>query len=305
LQLSWLNQAQFAGFYVAQQKGYYAAEGLDVQILPGGPNVTSIQQIGAGAADFAIDSVLALYQARDAGVDVIAVAQADQTDFFVMLSRKSSGITTAQDFRGKKVGVFPDEWEFNALMGKLGMTAGTDFTLVQQGFTMDPFISGQLDVASASLANEYNVLLEGSNPPFKASDLNVIRFEDYGVSVPHDTLLTSNAFVTAHHDAAVAFIRASIKGWKDAYSNQSSAIDTTMNIIQANTAQSARQHQELMLQAMQGVQLPNGLDPSQWGKFDPAVYLSVAQIANSYLKLSKPVDAAAAYRTDLWEAATK
>ena len=299
LQLSWVEQAQFAGYYVARDKGFYAAEGLDVEILPGGPNVSTIQQISGGAADFGIDGVLALYQARDSGLDIVSIAQTDQKDGFIKVARKSSGITKAEDFKGKKVGNFPDEWEFDALTAKLGLKPGTDFTFVQQGFTMDPFISGELDVASATMWNEYNILIEGPNPKFKPEDLNIIHYDDYGVATPHDAVLTSGDMVSKNRDTAVKFLRASTKGWLDAYADEKGAIDIVMKVVLAGTEQSSREHQELMLKAMKTLQLPEGTTNADFGKIDDSIYASAKTIAETYLKLKNPVDLSKASTKDI------
>jgi NitT/TauT family transport system substrate-binding protein len=304
LQLSWVEQAQFAGYYVARDKGYYDAVNLDVEILPGGPNVSVIQQLGAGAADFGIDSALALFQARDTGVPVVAVAQTDQRDGFIKVARADSGITRYEDIVGKVVGNFPDEWEFDALIAKLELEPGTDFTLVQQGFTMDPFISGELDVASATLWNEYNVLIEGENPPFQPEDLVILSYDDYEVAIPHDALITSETMIADNRDAAVAFLCASFNGWRDAYANPAEAIDIVMNVVLAGTEQSSREHQQLMLEAMRQLQLPEGFDPARFGWIDPVIYEQGKAIADTYLTMSAPVDLTVAYRTDLWEEAS-
>jgi NitT/TauT family transport system substrate-binding protein len=263
-----------------------------------------IQQLGAGTADFGIDSALALFQARDTGIPVVSVAQTDQRDGFIKVARVDSGITRYEDITGKVVGNFPDEWEFDALIAKLGLEPGTDFTLVQQGFTMDPFINGELDVASATLWNEYNVLIEGDNPPFQPEDLVILSYDDYEVAIPHDALLTTEAMIADNRDAAVAFLCASFNGWREAYANPSEAIDIVMTVVLAGTEQSSREHQELMLEAMRQLQLPEGFDPARYAWIDPVIYEQGKAIADTYLTLSAPVDLAAAYRTDLWEEAS-
>lgn len=305
LQLSWVHQAQFAGYYVAEDKGFYKAEGLDVEVLPGGPNISMIQQVANGAADFTVDNALSLYQARDSGVDALLVAQMDQGDYYVKVARTDSGISKPDDFKGKTVGVWFDEWEFYALIKKTGLNPETDLDVVQQAFSMDPFISGELDVATTTIHNELNLLLHGANPVFRPDELVVFSYDDFGVGVPHDGLITSSAFLTAHPEAAVAFVRASLKGWREAFRDQSGAVESVMKRVQLGTEQSTREHQELMLGSLESIHLPAGFPEGDYGKVDPAVYERLGKLADDYLDLKSPVDVKASYRTDIWEQAAQ
>ena len=301
LQLEWVPQAQFAGFYVAVDKGFYAAEGLDVTILGGGPSVRSIDQLANGTAQFGLDSPLGMYLARDAGVPVKLIGQLDQKDGFVKIMRKDSGISKPADFRGKKVGVWGDEWEFYPLMKSVNIDPQTDLTLVQQAFTMDAFLNGELDVASATLWNEYNVVLAAGIDP---DDLIVINYSDYGFGIPHGAIITTEEYLSANRDVAVRFVRASIRGWLDAYADQTGAIDSVMKVVQGGTEQSAREHQELMLAAMKTLQLPDGFSEANYGKPDPVYYATAAQIAEDYDLVNNPLDVAAGYDLSIWDDAT-
>jgi NitT/TauT family transport system substrate-binding protein len=301
VQLSWVEQAQFAGIYVAREKGYCAEEGLDVTILPGGPNVRSIQQIASGAATFGIDSSLAVYQARDAGIPVVIVAQPDQKDGFVKVARADSGIESPEDFAGKTVGVWPDEYEFYPLMTSVGIDPDTDLTLVQQAFTMDAFINGELDVASATLWNEYNVLLESG---IAEEDLTVFNYTDYGMGIPHDAIITSEDTLANQRDVVVGFVRCNIRGWLDAHADPEGAIDIVMPYVLAGTEQSSREHQLNMLAAMKELQLPEGFPESDFAKPALEIYADAARIAEEYdLVENKPVDVEAGFDATVWQEA--
>jgi NitT/TauT family transport system substrate-binding protein len=301
-QIEWVPQAQFAGFYVALDKGYYRDEVLDVTILPGGPDVRTIDQLANGTAQFGLESSLGMYLARDAGVPVKLIGQVDQKDGFVKIMRKDSGITKPEDFKGKKVGVWGDEWEFYALMAKAGLDPQKDLTLVQQAFTMDAFLNKELDVASATLWNEYNVVLESG---VKESDLNVINYTDFGVGIPHGGIVTTEDYLKNNRDVAVKFLKASDKGWLDAYKDQKGAVDIVMKVVEGGTEQSARDHQERMLKAMQTLQLPEGFAEKDFGKPNPEFYSTAAQIAKDYKLVKKPVDVEAGYDLSVWQDATK
>jgi NitT/TauT family transport system substrate-binding protein len=303
MQLSWVPQAQFAGFLVAKEKGYYDAENLDVDILPGGPDITPIQALATGGADFTVDGIASLYAARDKGIPAISVAQIDQKSGFALVAYKTSGITQPEQFKGRKVGVWygGNEYEFLALMAKVGINPDTDLTVVKQPFTMDPFLNHELDVASATLWNEYNVLLEQGLTP---DDLNVIHYDDYGTAIPRGTLITTESMVKDHNDLVQRFVRATLKGWQDAFTNQPAAIDATMKYVLQGTEQSSRRHQELMLQQMAQLDLPAGFDPARLGYQDQQVYAQVADIAQQFNLVQNPVDVNASYTPEFWQAAT-
>jgi NitT/TauT family transport system substrate-binding protein len=301
LQLEWVEQAQFAGFYVARDKGYCAEEGLDLTILPGGPNVRSIQQVASGAATFGLDSSLALYQARDAGIPVVLVAQPDQKDGFVKIAFKDAGITEPAEFAGKTVGVWPDEYEFYPLMASVGIDPDSDLTLVQQAFTMDAFLNRELDVASATLWNEYNVVLESGVSP---DDLTVWNYSDYGFGIPHGGIITLEETLANDRETVVSLVRCSIRGWLDAYANPDEAIDIVMNYVLEGTEQSGREHQEKMLAAMKTLQLPEGFPESDFGKPNPEFYATAAAIAEEYdLVNNEPIDVESGYDLTVWEEA--
>src|SRR5215218_8023977 len=177
LQLKWLHQAQFAGFYVAADKCYYQAEGLDVELLPGGPDVVPSQKVLTGAADVGVDWVGSLLANRDKGQPLVDIFQAYQSSGLYLISKKTAGINGPADLKGKKVGVWTggNEFEFRALMDKYkfdnSIDNNKDMTVIKQGFEMDSFVNGQLDAASAMTYNEYNVVLEAGVKP---DELNVI-----------------------------------------------------------------------------------------------------------------------------------
>src|SRR5262249_22842261 len=155
LQLKWVPQAQFAGYYVALDADLYAEERLDVTLLPGGPDVAAEQQVGGGRADFGVGWGARLLAARDRGLPLVAVGQICQSSGVRLVSGKAAGIARPEDLRGKRVGVWygGNEYEFLALMDKLGYEPHRDLHVIEQGFTMDPFLAGELDAASATTYN--------------------------------------------------------------------------------------------------------------------------------------------------------
>ena len=227
LQLKWVPQAQFAGYFVALEKGYYKDENLDVTIVPGGPDIVSEQQVANGQADFGVDWVASFLAFRDKGLPLVDVAQIYQSSGLLLVSKKSANITKPEDLKGKNVGVWygGNEFEFLALMDKLKFDPDKDMTVIKQGFTMDPFLAGQMDAASAMTYNEYQIVLESG---VKAEDLNVINYTTEGVGMLEDNLFASEDMVKAKPDLVQRFVRASIKGWQGAIDDQPFAVTAVM-----------------------------------------------------------------------------
>jgi len=151
LQIKWVPQAQFAGYFVALEKGFYKDENLDVTIVPGGPDIVSEQQVVNSQADFGVDWVASFLAFRDKGLPIVDVAQVYQSSGLTLVSKRSANITKAEDLKGRSVGVWygGNEFEFLALMDKLHYDPDKDLNVIKQGFTMDPFLAGQMDAASA------------------------------------------------------------------------------------------------------------------------------------------------------------
>jgi NitT/TauT family transport system substrate-binding protein len=287
LQIKWVPQAQFAGYFVALDKGYYSDENLDVQIIPGGPDIVSEQQVANGQAEFGVDWVASFLAFRDKGLPLTDVAQIYQSSGLMLISRKTANIQSPTDLKGKNVGVWygGNEFEFLALMDKLGYDPDKDMNVIKQGFTMDPFLAGQMDAASAMTYNEYEVVLESG---VNASDLNVIRYNDEGVGMLEDNLFTSEDMVANKPDLAQRFVRASLRGWKDAVANQSDAVGIVMKYVEPGST--TVDHQTRMMSEVAKLVLPNGMTPDQIGVMDANRFATTADIAYKFHVINAPAD---------------
>ena len=243
LQLQWVTQAQFAGYYVALDKGWYAEEGIDLTIEPGGPDLIPVDLLSSGAVDFATALLPDLAVAVQEGKPLISISQIQQNNGLLLLSFKSSGIETPQDFRGKRVGVWLGGWDaqFRALIAEAGLTT-EDFELVPQGFSMDPFLEGDLDVASAMIYNEYHVVLEHGISP---DELNIIDYADYGLDFPGDTLCTRRETCEQNPDLCVRMLRASLRGWQYAVDHPEEAAALVLKYDKSGVQ--TREHQIAMM----------------------------------------------------------
>jgi NitT/TauT family transport system substrate-binding protein len=232
LQLQWVAQAQFAGYYAALDQGYYADEGLDVTIQEAGTDTVPIDSLTAGDVDYAISWVPKVLGSIEQGANVTDVAQIFERSATTQISFKDKGITDPADLAGKTVGSwgYGNEWELFAGMQKSGVDAATDITLVQQAFDMNGFLAGDIDAAQAMTYNEYAQVLETMNPDtgklYQPDDLNVINWNDVGTAMLQDAIWADAGRLAddpAYADTTVAFIKASIKGWIYARDNPEEA----------------------------------------------------------------------------------
>lgn len=249
LQLKWVTQAQFAGYYVAADKGFYADEGLEVEIKPGGPDIAPAQVIAGGGADVVLDWMPSALASREKGLGLVNIAQPFKSSGMMLTCRKDSGITSPADFKGKTLGVwfFGNEYPFLSWMSKLGiLTDGSDggVTVLKQGFNVDPILNKQADCVSTMTYNEYWQIIDAG---LSADDLVVFKYEDQGVATLEDGIyvLEENLKDDAFKDKMVRFVRASMKGWKYAEENP----DEAAEIVLDNDASGAQteKHQKRMM----------------------------------------------------------
>ena len=233
LQLQWVAQAQFAGYYAAVEQGYYEDEGLDVKIREAGTDTVPIKSVADGDADYAISWVPKVLGSIEQGVNVTDVAQIFERSGTTQISFKDKDITTAADLKGKKVGSwgFGNQWELFAGMQKAGINTDSGISLVQQAFDMKGFLAGDIDAAQAMTYNEYAQVLETINPDtgklYQPNELNVINWNDEGTAMLQDAIWadTEKLKDKDFQDETVKFIKASIKGWVYARDNAQKAAD--------------------------------------------------------------------------------
>ena len=249
LQLKWVTQAQFAGYYVAKDKGFYKEEDLDVEIKPGGPDVAPVQVLAGGGADVVLDWMPSALASREKGVPLVNIAQPFKSSGMMLTCRKDSGITSPADFKGKTLGVWfgGNEYPFLNWMNKLGLkTDGSDggVTVLKQGFNVDPILQKQADCVSTMTYNEYWQIIDAGLTP---DDLVVFKYEDQGVSTLEDGIYVLEASLKdeAMADKLTRFVRASMKGWKYAEENP----DEAAGIVLENDASGAQteKHQKRMM----------------------------------------------------------
>ena len=218
LQLKWVTQAQFAGYYVALDRGFYEEEDLNVKILAGGPDIAPGQVLAGGGADVMIDWLPSALAAREKGLPIVNIAQPFKSSGLMLTCWKDTGITGPQDFRGKTIGVwfYGNEYPFLSWMSQEGISTDggeNGVTVLKQGFNVDPLLQRQADCISTMTYNEFGQVLDAGVSP---DELVTFKYEDVGVATLEDGLyaLEANLADPAFMDRMVRFVRASMKGWK-------------------------------------------------------------------------------------------
>ena len=268
LQLKWVAQAQFAGYYAAQKQGFYKDAGLDVTIKAGGPNTAPEQVIAGGGADVIVDWMPGALAAREKGVPLVNIAQPFKRSGMMLTCRKETGIVQPADFKGKTLGVwfFGNEYPFLSWMSQLGLatTGGPDgVTVLKQGFNVDPLLQKQADCISTMTYNEYWQVIEAGVKP---EDLVVFKYEDQNVATLEDGLyvledkLKDPAFVATMGK----FVKASMKGWDFARTNPADAVKIVLE--NDTTGSQTEAHQTTMMKEI------NALTEGSDGSLDEAAY---------------------------------
>jgi len=246
LQLQWLPQAQFAGYYVALDQGYFEEEGFDkVEIVPSGGDIIPQDALVAGDVDFAVAWVPKVLGTLEAtGAELTDIAQVYQKSGTLQVSFADDGIETVSDFEDKRIGSwgFGNEWEIFAAMAAEGLDASS-VSITTQGFDMNALLDGDVDAAQAMTYNEWAQILEVENPEtgelYTPEDFNVVSYEDTEGAMLQDALWADTARLDdpAYADATVRFLKAVTKGWIFARDNPEEA--ATIVFDAATTAELA------------------------------------------------------------------
>jgi NitT/TauT family transport system substrate-binding protein len=303
LQLKWVTQAQFAGYYVAKDKGMYDEVGLDVTIKPGGPDINPSQVIAGGGADVVLDWMPSALATREKGVPLVNIAQVFQKSGMMLTCRKDTGISKPEDFKGKTLGVWfaGNEYPFLSWMNHLGLgtSGGADgVTVLKQGFNVDPLLQKQADCISTMTYNEYWQVIDAG---LTADQLVVFPYEDQGVATLEDGIYTLESSLqdAAMADKLARFVKASMKGWEWSVANPD---DAAMIVLENDeTGAQTEKHQKRMMGEIAKLV---GKAEKGTGYLDPAAYERTVKIllaGGSDPVISK--EPQGAWTHDIWEKA--
>jgi NitT/TauT family transport system substrate-binding protein len=305
IQLQWVPQAQFAGYYAALDLGYYKAAGLNVKLLNGGPQIVPGQVVASGRAQFGVNWLTALLAARDTGTNLVDIAQVFSRSGMTELTWKSSGINSIARMKDKKVANWlgGDQYELFAALTKNGMDPAHNkgVTIVQQPFDMGLFINHQVDAASAMTYNELAQVLETKNPKtgklFQLSDLNVLKMQNVGTGMLEDNLFSTESYLAskAHQQIAEKVIGATLAGWIYCRDHVAQCVGFTLKAGPTLP----RGHQMWMMNQINQLIWPS---KDGIGIMDKASFAQTAKLLQQFGGIKK-APTAGAYRTDLAAAA--
>ena len=269
LQLKWVTQAQFAGYYAALDQGFYEEENLDVTILPGGPDIAPTQVIAGGGADVVVEWMPAALAAREQGVPLVNIAQPFQGSGMQLTCWADTGITAPEDLKNRTLGVwfFGNEYPFLSWMSQLGInTDGKDedgVEVLKQGFNVDPLLQRQADCISTMTYNEYGQVLDAG---VTEEELVNFKYDDQGVATLEDGLyvIEENLQDPAFVDKMARFVRASMRGWQWAQENPEEAAQIVLD--NDETGAQTIEHQTRMMSEV------GKLIGDSTGELDPAAY---------------------------------
>lgn len=285
LQLQWVPQSQFCGYYAALDKGFWKDEGLDVTIKPGAVEIVPQQVVATGGAEFGVAWLPKVLASIENGADLVNIAQVFQRSGTLEVSWKDTNITKPEDWKGKKVGTwgFGNEPELFAAMRKVGIDPNNknDVTVVQQDFTMNALLNKELDAAQAMTYNEYAQVLEAVNPAtgklYQPTDLNVINFQDVGTAMLQDGIFVRGDWIkdAANQDTAVKFLKGAFRGWIYCRDNFDDGVAT---VLKYGTTL-GKGHMTWQLNEINKLVWPS---PNGIGIMDPTAYQQTADIAQQF-----------------------
>jgi len=267
----WTPQSQFAGYYVAQEKGFYRNRGLDVKILKGGPDFPPSELLHTGKADFGTLFLTTAIVKRAKGYKFINIGQIVQRSALMLVAKKSSGIKTPADMNGKKVALWGEEFQIQPRA--FFRQHHLQVKILPQGTTMNLFLRGGVEVAAAMWYNEYYRVIQAGIDP---EEMTTFLLSDYGLKFPEDGIYCLESTYTKDPQKSINFVLASLEGWRYAFSHPDEALDIVMKYVNAANLPTNRPQQSWMLKRMQDIIQPPGTDVLM-GCLQEETYYQVAQ----------------------------
>ncbi len=267
----WLPQSQFAGYYVAKEKGFYKDLGLDVTIVNGGPDIPPFKLLEEGKVNFCVMWLSTAIEKRVQGLKLVNISQIFQRSGLMLVAKKSSGIYKPEDINNKKIGLWSADFEIQprAFLKKYGLSA----TIIPQSYTINLFLEGGVDVASAMWYNEYHTIINSGYDP---KELTTFFFYDYGLNSPEDGIYALEGTLKADPEVCRAFSSASLRGWVYAFTHIDETVAIVMRYMAEAHVPTTKVHQKWQLERIRDLSLIDG-SYSAIGKLSESDFSNVAE----------------------------
>jgi NitT/TauT family transport system substrate-binding protein len=290
LQLHWVHQAQFAGFYMAQDAGLYKDAGLEVEIIPGGPGIDPLDNLKDGKCDFATAWLIGAMECKSKGIPFVLLAQLIQRSAMMLVTFEDSDIDSIKEMESQRVGMWGGH--FNILPRALFKRENVNIRRIPQNVSMAPLLEHAVDVASAMYYNEYHQLYQAG---VDYDELKVFQFADLGLNFPEDGIYTMQDFRQAEPDVCRRFVQASLDGWRLAFEKPEEALQAVIKRVDASNLASNLAHQRWMLRAMLEL-ISYRVGQQGLGALSPADFNLVNNVLTDQGLISAPVEMDTFYR---------
>jgi len=287
----WVPQSQFAGYYVAHEKGFYRDHGIEIEMLDGGPDTNPMSELVKGQLEFGTTWLAPSMIMASQGADLVLLSQIIQRNGLLLVTLKEKGYQSVEDLKGRRVGVWGGE--FNYPVQALDRELGLGLILVQQGFEMSELLNGEVD---AALCMSFNEMFTFDDQGVDRDSLKIFRFDDLGLQFPEDGIYTSQRVVRQYPQACKAFATASMQGWQYAAAHPDEALDIVMQQTKRSPFPTTREHQERMLDEI--LQMVKGTGINQ-GELTQSDFDSISQSLAAIGQIDQAVEYNQFYRRDL------
>ncbi len=247
-QTQWTPQAQFAGIYMAEKKGFYRNYGLDVTILSGGPDSPAYENLESGKADITqLFLITAINRDADSN-NLVNLAQISQKSALMLVGKKSRGIKSINDMKNRSVGLWRSDFRDLPLI--FIKQKNLNMKIINIDFTINLFLNDAIDMINVMRYNEYHKVLQSGIDP---EELFTVNFSDVGLNIIEDGIYCRRDYFERYPQQCKNFAEATMDGWLYAINHQQETIDTVLNIMRRHHVPANRPHQEWMLKEMRNV----------------------------------------------------
>ncbi len=271
--LQWMPQSQFAGYYMALEKGFYRDHGLDVTILRGGPDRDPVEYLTSGKAHFATLFLTGALIARDQGAPIVHLAQIVNTSNLMLVARRGAGITSLDDLQGRRVSLWGPQ--FSSAFEACFKANGVQPVAVPQYYTVNLFLRRGVDACSAMAYNEYHTLVQSG---MNDDEMTKIYMRDMGFDFPEDGIYCLDETLAGSPETCEAFVAATLEGWEYAGDHSDETLEIVMARVREEHVPTNLLHQRWMLETILDSILPEPGDRWRLGELVPDAYVDVVTV---------------------------